>query len=374
MTAVTNLPHADLAAEWAAARTPATVLHLDSAAAARSSTAMLDAVQTHLRREVATGGYVAAGEAGLALDQARVDLGGLVGRSAADVAFVESAQAALATLLSAWRLPAGATVLVSPGEYGPNLALFARLGFVAEPLAVLDNRGHVDIDGLRARLAVDPPAFVHLCHLGSHRGVVQPAAAVVSACRHAGVPVVVDAAQALGHVPCDHDADAVYATSRKWLAGPRGVGMLAVRPGFAAQLNRPVSELGSTEAFVAGRVGLGVALAEHRAAGPRRVQQRLAALGALTRTALHGVAGWHPVEEIAEPSATTTLAPPVGWTDAQVARAQYRLLHEHRVVLTLAEPWRAPLEAHASVLRLSPHVDAGPADIEQLAHALTAIS
>lgn len=371
---MTDLPHPDLAAEWAAARTPATVLHLDSAAAARSSTAVLDAVQTHLRREVASGGYVAAEEAAPALDQARVDLAALLGRRGDDVVFVESAQAAVASLLSAWRLPPGATVLVSPGEYGPNLALFARLGLRAEPLAVLDDRGHVDIDGLRTRLAGDPPAFVHLCHLGSHRGVVQPAAVVVSACRRAGVPVVVDAAQALGHVPCDHDADAVYATSRKWLAGPRGVGMLAVRPEFAGQLNRPVSELGSTEAFIAGRVGLGVALAEHRAAGVRRVQQRLAALGALTRTALHGVAGWHPVEEFSEPSATTTLAPPVGWTDAQVARAQHRLLHEHRVVLTLAQPWRAPLEAHASVLRLSPHVDSGPADIEQLAQALIAVS
>jgi pyridoxal 5-phosphate dependent beta-lyase len=44
----------------------------------------------------------------------------------------------------------------------------------------------------------------------------------------AGVPLWVDAAQALGHVDTARGADAVYATSRKWLTGPRGVGLLAV--------------------------------------------------------------------------------------------------------------------------------------------------
>ena len=39
-------------------------------------------------------------------------------------------------------------------------------------------------------------------------------------CRAAGVPLVLDAAQSLGHVDTDLGADVVYGTSRKWLAGP----------------------------------------------------------------------------------------------------------------------------------------------------------
>jgi hercynylcysteine S-oxide lyase len=53
---------------------------------------------------------------------------------------------------------------------------------------------------------------------------VQPVAAAAALCRAAGVPLWVDAAQALGHVDAACGADAVYATSRKWLTGPRGVG------------------------------------------------------------------------------------------------------------------------------------------------------
>ncbi len=46
-------------------------------------------------------------------------------------------------------------------------------------------------------------------------------------CRALGVPLVVDAAQAL-RAPRLRGigADAVYSSSRKWTAGPRGVGML----------------------------------------------------------------------------------------------------------------------------------------------------
>ena len=365
------LPHPELAHAWRAARPEPSLLHLDSAAAGRSSRAVLAAVTTHLEREATTGGYVAAAEAAPELDRLRADVAGLLGHAPEDTVFVESAQAAVAVLLEAWRLPVGSTVLVSPGEYGPNLELFARWGLVVEPVGAADPVGHVDLDALRTRLADRPPALVHLCHLGSHRGVVQPAAEVVALARAAGVPVVVDAAQALGHVDSALGADAVYATSRKWLAGPRGVGVLAVRPGL---LDVTTRTLESAEAFVAGRIGLGVAVAEHLALGPSRVHARLAAQGRVTREALDGVAGWSTVEPHDERSATTTLAPPAGWTDAQVGSARERLLVEQRVLVTLAGAERAPLEATRTVLRVSPHLDATADDLDRLARALVAVS
>jgi pyridoxal 5-phosphate dependent beta-lyase len=365
------LPHPELAETWRTARPEPDLLHLDSAAAGRSSRSVLSAVTAHLEREARTGGYVAAALAAPELDRARADLAGLLGHAPEDTVLTESAVSALSALLEAWRLPPGSAVLVSPGEYGPNLALFARWGLVVEPMDTADAVGHVDLDALRTRLAARPPALVHLCHLGSHRGVVQPAAEVVDLARGAGVPVVVDAAQALGHVDTALGADAVYATSRKWLAGPRGVGVLAVRPGL---LDVPTAGLESAEAFVAGRIGLGVALAEHLALDPSRVHTALAARGRATREALDGTAGWRTVEPVDEPSATTTLAPPVGWTDAQVETAQQQLLVEHRVLVTLAGPWRAPLEAAGTVLRVSPHLDATAEDLDRLARALAAVS
>ncbi|WP_448641935.1 ergothioneine biosynthesis PLP-dependent enzyme EgtE [Geodermatophilus sp. URMC 63] len=369
------LPHEDLGDAWRVARPRPAGRHLDTAACSRQSTRVLEAVAHHARREAELGGYVAEAAAEHLLQQGRSVLGGLVGMAAADVVFVESAQAALSALLAAWRLPAGSRVACLPGEYAPNAAMLRDAGLEAVPLAV-DGDGRADVAALERLLAGDPPRLVHLTHVASHRGVVQPAAEVAALCREHGVPLVLDAAQSLGHVDVDLGADVVYSTSRKWLAGPRGVGVLCVRPAVAAELTPvlpapadlpPLRALESGEAHVAGRVGLVLAVGEHLAAGPDRVRARLSALGRAARTVLDGAAGWRVVEPLDEPTATTTLRPPDG-VDVVATRA--RLLGEHGIVTTAALPERAPEEMTSPVLRVSPHLDGTVDDLEALAAAL----
>ena len=371
-----SLPHEDLADRWRAARPPQLGHHLDSAACSRQSTAVLDAVAAHARREAQAGGYVTALGAEHLLQQGRSVLGGLAGMAAADVAFVESAIAALSSLLGAWRLPAGSVVACLPGEYGPNRMLLGSAGLVHQDLPV-DGAGRLDVEAAAVQLAAAPPAFVHLTVIGSHRGTVQPVAELAAVCRAAGVLLVLDAAQALGQVDLDCGADAVYATSRKWLAGPRGVGVLAVRPALARMLTPPLpshdpslppmAALESHEAHVAGRVGLVLAVGEHLAAGPGRVRERLAALGRATREVLDGRSGWTVVERADEPSALTTLRPPDG---VDVAATLVRLLADHGIVTTAAGAERAPGEMTGPVLRVSPHVDGTVEQLEALAAAL----
>ncbi|MBM7806812.1 pyridoxal 5-phosphate dependent beta-lyase [Geodermatophilus bullaregiensis] len=369
------LPHEDLGDSWRAARPRPAGRHLDTAACSRQSNRVLEAVAHHARHEAELGGYVAEATAGDLLQQGRSVLGGLVGMAAADVVFVESAQAALGALLAAWRLPAGARVARLPGEYAPNAAQLRDAGLEAVPMAV-DGDGRADVGALGRLLATDPPRLVHLTHVASHRGVVQPAAEVAALCREHGVPLVLDAAQSLGHVDVDLGADVVYSTSRKWLAGPRGVGVLCVRPSVTAQLRPvlpgpadlpPLRALESGEAHVAGRVGLVLAVGEHLAAGPDRVRARLAALGRATREVLDGAAGWRVVEPRDEPTATTTLRPPDG-VDVVATRA--RLLGEHGIVTTAIGVERAPEEMTGPVLRVSPHLDGTVEDLDALAAAL----
>jgi hercynylcysteine S-oxide lyase len=309
------------------------------------------------------------------LQQGRSVLGGLVGMAAADVAFVESAQAALAALFTGWRLPAGSRVACLPGEYAPNVAQLRTFGLRPEPLPV-DGIGRADLTGIDRLLREDPPTLVHLTHIGSHRGLLQPAGEVALLCREAGVPLVLDAAQSLGHVDVDLGADVVYGTSRKWLAGPRGVGVLCVRPALAAQLTPvlpepegvpPMRAFESGEAHVAGRVGLVVAVGEHIAAGADRVRERLASIGRTTRELLDGVGGWQVIEPVDEPTATTSLRPPEG---IDVVGVRSHLLTEHGIVVSAIGPERAPGEMTGPVLRVSPHLDVVLEDLEALAAAL----
>jgi hercynylcysteine S-oxide lyase len=369
-----GLPHPDLGDDWRSRRPRAAGRHLDTAACSRQSHKVLEAVAHHARHEAELGGYVAEAAADNLLQQGRSVIGGLVGMAAADVVFVESAQAALTTLLAGWQLPAGSRVACLPGEYAPSIAVFGAAGLQPEPLPV-DGLGRADVDGVAQLLAQDRPRFVHLTHVPSHRGIVQPAAEIAALCREAEVPLVVDAAQSLGHVDADLGADAVYGTSRKWLAGPRGVGILCVRPALAAELTPllpvpdgvpPLRAFESGEAHVAGRVGLVLAVGEHIAAGPARVRERLSALGRAARELLDGTAGWRVIEPLDEPTATTTLRPPDG---IDVLATRDRLL-AGGIVTTAVPVGRAPGEMTEPVLRVSPHLDGTLDDLRALATAL----
>ncbi|MCW2689735.1 MAG: selenocysteine lyase [Mycobacterium sp.] len=367
---------ATLADRWRAARPPVAGLHLDSAACSRQTFAAVDAAAAHARHEAEVGGYVAAQAATPVLDAGRAAVGALTGMTGADVVFTTGSNHALGLLLGAW--PGPRSVACVPGEYGPNLAVMAAQGFDVRPLPV-DGDGRVDVDAAAPALSANPPALVHLTAVASHRGVVQPVAALAGVCRELGVPLLVDAAQALGQVDCVVDVDAIYSSSRKWMAGPRGVGVLAVKPDLAQRL-RPrlppdewagdlsvLDRLEAGEANVAARIGLSVAVGEHLAAGPERIRARLAELGALTRTVLGDVAGWTVVEPIDEPTAITTLVS-VDGVDPNAVRAW--LIAERCIVTTYAEVQRAPFELRAPVLRVSPHVDSTAADLELFAQEL----
>jgi pyridoxal 5-phosphate dependent beta-lyase len=342
-------------------------VHLDSAACSRQTFAVIDAVAQHARHEAEVGGYVAAEAAEPVLDAGRSAFAALTNFTVDEVVFTRSANHALDILLGDWR--GSKTLACLPGEYGPNLVVMAQHGFDVRLLPV-DDAGRLDVDAAAGVLRADPPALVHFTPLGSHRGIVQPVAALGAVCRDLGIPLIVDAAQAFAHLDCtDVGADAVYTASRKWTAGPRGLGLLAARSGMLSEST--LGWLGHTEVNTSAQVGLSIALGEHVAAGPGRIRARLAELGAMTRTALDGVAGWQVVEPTDEPSAITTMTPPDG-VDPQDVRD--RLIAEHRIVTTYAGIARAPHEMTRPALRLSPHVDASAEDLEAFAAALATVT
>lgn len=364
---------------WRAARPPVAGLHLDSAACSRQSLAVIEAAAGHARFEAEVGGYVAAQAAEPALDAGRAAFAALVGIPDAEVVFTTGSLNALDLLLGAW--PANRrTAACLPGEYGPNLAVMSAYGFEHRLLPTRDD-GRVVLDDAALMLDEDPPDFVHLTPVASHSGVVQPLAMIAELCVEMGLPLVVDAAQALGQIDCAVGADVTYSSSRKWMAGPRGVGVLAVRPDLleclTPRLPAPswapsqsvAKQLEFGEANIAARVGFSVAIGEHLAYGAQAVRARLAELGGIARTALADVPGWAVIEEVDEPSAITTLAP-VDGADPQAVRDW--LLAERRILTTFAGVQRAPLELTAPVLRISPHIDNTATDLETFAEALIA--
>jgi hercynylcysteine S-oxide lyase len=369
----------ELAQRWRAARRPVAGQHLDSAACSRQSFVVIEATAEHARFEAEVGGYVAAEAATPVLDAGRAAVAALCGMPDAEVVFTTGSLNALDLLLGSWAAESR-TLACLPGEYGPNLAVMSAHGFTVRTLPTLDD-GRLALDDAAYQLDADPPDLVHLTPVASHSGVVQPLAMMAKLCGELGLPLVVDAAQALGQVDCAVGADVTYSSSRKWIAGPRGVGVLAVKPDLMERL-RPrlpapdwlppltvAQQLGFGEANIAARVGFSVALGEHLAYGPEAVRARLAELGGISRTVLADVPGWAVVEEVEELSAITTLAP-VDGADPRAVREW--LLAERRILTTYAGVERAPRELTAPVLRISPHADTTSEDLETFAEALIA--
>ena len=159
----------DLTMTWRRTRPPRTLVHLDSAAAGRSSWAVLDATAQHARREAERGGYVAALEVAGLLETTRAQVLALLGWSEGTVAFVHSAEDALRQVLLRWPGDLPVSVAHARGEYGPNLTVLRGLGIGGSEV---ESPHRLDPEAFRRSIAANRPDLVHLTWLGSHVGTV----------------------------------------------------------------------------------------------------------------------------------------------------------------------------------------------------------
>ncbi|RIL07119.1 MAG: cysteine desulfurase NifS [Proteobacteria bacterium] len=205
------------------------------------------------------------------LERARERVASLVGASAAEIVFTSGAtEANNLALHGVVRAAASATphVVTSAAEH-PS---------VEEPLAALEATGvrvtrvavgadgRVDPDAVARAIGPDT-ALVSILWANNETGVIQPMREIAAVAAARGVPLHVDATQALGKVAVrleEVPAQLLSASAHK-LNGPKGIGCLVVRGGtaLAPWLRGGAQERGRRGGTpnVAGAVGFGVACA-----------------------------------------------------------------------------------------------------------------
>ncbi|MEU4000390.1 aminotransferase class V-fold PLP-dependent enzyme [Streptomyces fungicidicus] len=188
------------------------------------------------------------------LDAAREAAAETVGCRADELVFTSSGTAAVHSGIAgalAGRRRAGRHLIVSSVEHSSVLhaAEVHRAGGGSVTEVAVERTGAVDPSAFAGELRPDT-ALACLQSANHEVGTVQPVARVAEACRAAGVPLLVDAAQSLGWGPVEGDWSLLTASAHKW-GGPPGAGLLVVRKGtrFAPQGPRDERESGRAAGF-----------------------------------------------------------------------------------------------------------------------------
>jgi selenocysteine lyase/cysteine desulfurase len=211
------------------------VLHFNNAGAALQPQPVLDAVFGHLRRESEIGGYEAADEAEGRREAVYDSIARLLNAHRDEIALVDNATRAFDMAFHALPLEDDDVVLTTASEYPSNVIAMLRAAHDRRiELRYIPNEpsGQLSLDALEQMLRDLRVKVLSISHVPTQSGLVQPAAEAGKLARARGVWYLLDATQTAGQMPLDAQAlgcDALAATGRKFLRGPRATGFLYVR-------------------------------------------------------------------------------------------------------------------------------------------------
>jgi cysteine desulfurase/selenocysteine lyase len=211
--------------------------YLDSAASAQQPDAVIESVaayQRHDHANVHRGVHTLSHRATEAYEGARDRIQAFINAaSRSEIVLTSGTTEAVNLVAQSYcrpRLGPGDTILITHLEHHSNIVPWQLLcEQTGAELAVvpMEDNGEL-VPGAYERLLDDDVRFVAITHVSNVLGTINPVKDMIAAAHSRGVPVLVDGAQAVPHMPVDvQDLDCdFYAFSGHKMIGPTGTGVL----------------------------------------------------------------------------------------------------------------------------------------------------
>lgn len=213
------------------------LVYLDNGATTQKPTAVIDTERAYyeqLNANVHRGVHLLSQRATDAYEGARARIARFVHAARAEeIVYVRGTTEAINLVAQSYvrpRIAAGDEILISAMEHHSNIVpwqmVCAQTGAVLKVVPI-DDAGALDIDAYE-RMLGPRTRIVAITHASNALGTVNPIARLIELAHARGVPVLIDGAQAIAHLPVDVaalDCD-FYAFSGHKVYGPTGIGVL----------------------------------------------------------------------------------------------------------------------------------------------------
>lgn len=212
------------------------LIYLDNTATSQTPRCVVDAIDSMYlehKANVHRGVHALSQEATDLQETARERVRRMINASTIEeVIFTRGTTEAINLVASSYGnfLENGDEIILTVMEHHANIVPWQLLGRnkrITLRVVPMDSRGVLDLDAYRS-LFNERTRLVAVCHVSNVLGTVNPVAEMIAEAHSHGVPVLIDGAQAVGHMHVDVralDAD-FYVFSAHKMCGPTGVGVL----------------------------------------------------------------------------------------------------------------------------------------------------
>ncbi len=224
------------------------LIYLDNAATSQKPANVIRAMNDFYERSnsnVHRGLYKLSSEATTAYEGVRARTASLIGaESASTVSFTKGTTESINIIAQGFlrkKLQPGDVVVVSAMEHHANFIPWQQVCLEKKcrlEIIPVDAAGNLIWEDFHRSLQHNT-RMVAITHMSNVLGTVNPIKKIVEACHARKIPVLVDAAQSVGHMPIDvseWQADFVAFSAHK-MFGPMGVGVLYARKGSSQDVD-----------------------------------------------------------------------------------------------------------------------------------------